>query len=190
MERIDSLPPEIELAQLVQRCAARDVGAFRLLYEKTSAIVHARLLRMLRRRSLAAAALQEVYVRVWERAAQYEAGRGRPLAWLLAITRYCAIDFAHRDALTHVADDAPAAADALVADNGPTASSAAPNHFDEGLAALSGDARRCLTLAYVEARTHGEIAQLTSRSPGVIRKTIRAALSSLKDALPSAHQAA
>ena len=53
MERIESLPPEIELAQLLQRCAAQDSAAFRSLYDKTSPILFARLLRMLRRRSVA-----------------------------------------------------------------------------------------------------------------------------------------
>ena len=31
MNRIDTLPPEIELAQLLQRCAAQDSVAFRTL---------------------------------------------------------------------------------------------------------------------------------------------------------------
>src|SRR5687767_9970101 len=33
MDRTDALPPEIELAQLLQRCAARDSAAFRALYD-------------------------------------------------------------------------------------------------------------------------------------------------------------
>ena len=45
MDRNEPLPPEIELAQLLQRCAAHDPAAFRLLYDKTSPILFARLLR-------------------------------------------------------------------------------------------------------------------------------------------------
>ena len=41
MNRIDTLPPEIELAQLLQRCAAQDTAAFRTLYDKTSPILFA-----------------------------------------------------------------------------------------------------------------------------------------------------
>src|SRR6187455_27723 len=105
MERTEPLPPEIELAQLLQRCAAHDSAAFRLLYDKTSPILFARLLRMLRRRSVAEEALQDVYVRIWERAAQYEAGRGRALAWMVTIARYCAIDLMRRERMTLVSDD-------------------------------------------------------------------------------------
>ena len=106
MDRTDPLPPEIELAQLLQRCAAHDSAAFRTLYDKTSPILFARLLRMLRRRSVAEEALQDVYVRIWERAAQYQAHRGRALAWMVTIARYCAIDLMRRERMTLVGDDA------------------------------------------------------------------------------------
>ena len=76
MNRTDTLPPDIELAQLLQRCAAADTAAFRALYDKTSPILFARLLRMLRRRSVAEEALQDVFVRIWQRAAQFEVAPG------------------------------------------------------------------------------------------------------------------
>src|SRR6187549_2258655 len=105
MDRNETLPQEIELAQLLQRCAAHDSAAFRQLYDKTSPILFARLLRMLRRRSVAEEALQDVYVRIWQRAAQYELGRGRALAWMVTIARYCAIDLMRRERMTLVSDD-------------------------------------------------------------------------------------
>jgi RNA polymerase sigma-70 factor, ECF subfamily len=188
MERIDSLPPEIELAQLVQRCAARDVAAFRLLYDKTSPIVFARLLRMLRRRSVAEEALQEVYVRVWERAAQYEAGRGRPLAWLVTIARYCAIDLMRRERLTLVGDDA--LADVADENAGEPAAFEKPNHFDDCVGRLSANTRECLSLAFVEGRSHDEIARLTSSPLGSVKSWIRRGLLSLKECLSGEGQAA
>src|SRR3954467_7007148 len=156
MDRTDTLPPEIELAQLLQRCAARDSAAFRLLYDQTSPILFARLLRMLRRRSVAEEALQEVYVRIWQRAAQYEAHRGRALAWMVTIARYCAIDLMRRERITLVSDDSLAE----FADE--TAEAAGglekPNNFDHCIGELNDNPRRCLTLAFVEGRSHDEIA--------------------------------
>src|SRR5690349_22850093 len=134
MNRTDTLPPEIELAQLLQRCAAQDSAAFRTLYDKTSPILFARLLRMLRRRSVAEEALQDVYVRIWQRAAQYEAHRGRALAWMVTIARYCAIDLMRRERITLVSDDSLAdLADRNLADEG-TGESVEfekPNNFDD-----------------------------------------------------------
>ena len=55
---------------------------------------------------MAEEALQDVYVRIWQRAAQFEAHRGRALAWMVTIARYCAIDLMRRERMTLVSDDA------------------------------------------------------------------------------------
>src|SRR3954471_4334345 len=160
MDRIETLPPEIELAQLLQRCAAQDTVAFRSLYDKTSPIVFARLLRMLRRRSVAEEVLQDVYVRIWQRASQFEAHRGRALAWMVTIARYCAIDLMRRERLTLVSDDAIAE----IADESASAENFhdKPDNFDDCIGRLPDRTRDCLTLAFVEGRSHDEIARLTS----------------------------
>ena len=158
MDRNDPLPPDLELAQLLQRCAAQDSAAFRALYDKTSPILFARLLRMLRRRSVAEEVLQEVFVRIWERASQYEVHRGRALAWMVTIARYSAIDLMRRERMTLVGDDALAE----VADESATEPAfEKPNNFDDCIGQLSDNTRKCLTLAFVEGRSHDEIARLT-----------------------------
>jgi RNA polymerase sigma-70 factor (ECF subfamily) len=181
MQRSDALPPEIELAQLLQRCAARDPRAFRTLYDKTSPILFARLLRMLRRRSVAEEALQDVYVRIWERAAQYEAHRGRALAWMITIARYCAIDLMRRERLSLVSDDALA----TVADESRDDAFAfeKPDNFDRCVGELTEQTRQCLTLAFVEGRSHDEIARLTTSPLGSVKSWIRRGLLSLRECL-------
>ncbi len=186
MDRIDTLPPEIELAQLLQRCAARDTVAFRSLYDKTSPILFARLLRMLRRRSVAEEALQDVYVRIWERAAQFQMSRGRALAWMVTIARYCAIDLMRRERMTLVSDDTleqipdESAADA--------AGTEKPGNFDFCIGQLNDNTRKCLTLAFVEGRSHDEIARLTTNPLGSVKSWIRRGLLALKECLATGRQ--
>jgi RNA polymerase sigma-70 factor (ECF subfamily) len=187
MERIESLPPEIELAQLLQRCAAQDSAAFRTLYDKTSAILFARLLRMLRRRSVAEEVLQDVYVRIWQRAAQFEMSRGRALAWMVTIARYCAIDLMRRERLSLVSDDS--------VEEIPDESDSEPggfdkpNNFDFCIAQLNETTRKCLTLAFVEGRSHDEIARITTSPLGSVKSWIRRGLLALKGCLSSERQA-
>ena len=187
MNRNDALPPEIELAQLLQRCAAQDSAAFRILYDKTSPILSARLLRMLRRRSVAEEALQDVYVRIWQRAVQFEAHRGRALAWMVTIARYCAIDLMRRERMTLVSDDTLSEiADESAGDN---LSIEKPNNFDDCIGRLNDKTRQCLTLAFVEGRSHDEIARLTTNPLGSVKSWIRRGLMSLKDCLSAEGQA-
>jgi RNA polymerase sigma-70 factor, ECF subfamily len=184
MNRIDTLPPEIELAQLLQRCAARDSAAFKALYDKTSPILFARLLRMLRRRSVAEEALQDVFVRIWERAGQFEAHRGRALAWMVTIARYCAIDLMRRERMTLVGDDALAE----IPDESAGDAVEKPNNFDFCIGQLNDNTRKCLTLAFVEGRSHDEIARVTANPLGSVKSWIRRGLLSLKECLSSERQ--
>ena len=187
MNRIETLPPEIELAQLLQRCAAQDTTAFRTLYDKTSPILFARLLRMLRRRSVAEEVLQDVFVRIWQRAAQFEAHRGRALAWMVTIARYCAIDLMRRERMTLVSDDSLAE---IADESTPEAGGIEkPNNFDHCIGLLSENTRKCLTLAFVEGRSHDEIARLTTNPLGSVKSWIRRGLLALKDCMAPGGQA-
>src|SRR6266851_6089995 len=81
-----------QLLSLLSRCAAADSSALERLYELVSPILFACLTRILRRRALAEEALQDVFVSIWQRAGQFTATRGRPMAWMMSIARYRAID--------------------------------------------------------------------------------------------------
>src|ERR1700737_4817564 len=81
-----------QLLNLLGRCAAADSSALQRLYELASPLLFASLTRILRRRALAEEALQDVFVSIWQRASQFSAARGRPMAWMMSIARYRAID--------------------------------------------------------------------------------------------------
>lgn len=67
--------------ELVQRAQRGDVGAFETLYQQTSTRVFALCMRMRGDPTLATEALQDVYVRVWERLHQFD-GRSAFPTWL------------------------------------------------------------------------------------------------------------
>ena len=80
------------------------------------------LLRILRERTEAEDALQEVYTRVWLRAGRYDPAKGRGMTWLIAIARNLAIDRLRSrvetlddDGLDLVIDSAPRAETRLIA---------------------------------------------------------------------------
>src|ERR1700687_5144840 len=81
-----------ELARLIHACAARDRQALKRLYDLMAGQMLASMVRILRRRALAEEALQDVFVSIWQRAAQFEGARGPARIWLMAIARHRAID--------------------------------------------------------------------------------------------------
>ena len=86
-----------QLQSLLGRCAAADADALQRLYALVSPILFACVTRILRRRALAEEALQDVFISIWQQAGQFSAVRGRPMAWMMSIARYRAIDLLRRE---------------------------------------------------------------------------------------------
>src|SRR5262245_1257233 len=78
--------------RLLDRIAHGDTTAVADFYDRHASAVLGLLCRILRDRSEAEDVLQEVFVRVWERADTYDAVLGSPGAWLARIARNRAID--------------------------------------------------------------------------------------------------
>lgn len=87
-----------ELDRLLQRIAAGDRQAFGRLYDLTSGRLFAVVRCILKRPEMAEEALQEAFVRVWQKAGLYDLLRAQPMAWLAAIARNQAIDLRRRSA--------------------------------------------------------------------------------------------
>lgn len=71
------------LAELVVR---RDVDAFAILYDRFAPAVHAMAVYMLGRAE-AEEIVQDVFLRLWDRAGQFDVRRGRFRSWFMAIAR-------------------------------------------------------------------------------------------------------
>ncbi len=81
-----------DLTRLLSRVALRDTAAFAALYKETSAKLYGVVARILTRGDVAADVLQEAYVRVWEKAGEFDSNKGSALAWMATIARNRALD--------------------------------------------------------------------------------------------------
>ena len=77
---------------LLQKVAREDRAAFREVYRISAPKLTGVLSRMLRDRTEVEDALQDVYIRVWQRAAQFDSERGVAMGWLVTIARNAALD--------------------------------------------------------------------------------------------------
>jgi len=174
------------IEQLLGRCALRDERALGELHELVSSQLFGVLLRILKQRALAEEALQDVMVKVWQRADQYVTYRGRAMAWLSSIARYRAIDLL-RAQKTHTSiDDAPQ--DALADDSDfteGTTSQRLRNALGDCLGRLNTEQQRCLSLAYVEGYSQEQIALSLGSPLGTVKSWMRRGLASLKRCLES-----
>ena len=178
------------LATLIQRIVERDQRALEALYGATAARVHGLVLRITQRAALAEEVVEDTYWQVWRQAPRFDAARGRPLTWLLAMARSRAIDALRRDQrFNHdeMPDDdvlsadrvAPPPQDLLDASRGAAALHAA-------LAGLDPRARQLVALAFFRGLTHEEIAAQQGMPLGSVKSLIRRSLQHLRRALEAA----
>jgi RNA polymerase sigma-70 factor, ECF subfamily len=181
----DTTTIDAELERLIRACAARDRLALRALYDLVAGQMLACMLRILKRRALAEEALQDVFVSIWQRAAQFQSGRGPARIWLMSIARHRAIDVLrservdlYRDAQIEQLPELATEESGDWASTGPSAAALA-RCFGE----LSREQRCGIELAFVNGYSHADIARVTGQPLGTIKSWIRRGLASLRQCL-------
>src|SRR6185437_4299453 len=173
-----------DIADLIARTALKDRAAFRDLYGRTSAKLFGVTLRILRDRGEAEEALQEVYVKIWQRADRYAAGGYSPISWLVAVARNHSLDILR--ARRPLADDIDVALD--VADAGPDPEAAAigkgeRGRIDECLGELEGDKAEAVRGAYLDGFSYDELAARFNVPLNTMRTWLRRSLIKLRECL-------
>ena len=173
---------DVSLLHAIARC---DEAALSSLYDRYRLILFGLLLRILSSREEAEDILQEVFVQVWRRAADFDELRGRPFTWLVTLARSRAIDRlrllrARERLATAASHDAPeeasdAALDAFHAEQ--------KQIVNEALLQLPEEQRRALVLAYFEGLTQSEIAARLGSPLGTVKTRMRSGMIKLRELL-------
>ncbi|MDS7594828.1 sigma-70 family RNA polymerase sigma factor [Agrobacterium tumefaciens] len=174
-----------EIAALINRVGMGDRAAFSSLYQATSPKLFAICLRILRDRAEAEEALQEIYIKVWQRARTFATSAGKPATWLAAIARNHAIDTirARRpqtddiDEAYDLADDAIRTPEqqVVLADEG--------RRIDNCMEELETVHARAVRRAYVEGLSYLELADELQVPLNTVRTWLRRSLLKLRECM-------
>jgi RNA polymerase sigma-70 factor (ECF subfamily) len=82
-------PSDVDLMLAIQR---EDADALSHLYDRYNGIVKALILRIIHNDTEADDLLQEVFMEIWNQAKNFSAEKGKPLGWMVTLTRRRAID--------------------------------------------------------------------------------------------------
>ena len=175
---------EATLAELLVTVAGGDRAALRTVYERQSVRLFGVANAILRDRDAAADALQDAFLRVSERAGQFDASRGEAAAWLAGIVRHAALDLARKRGRELPTDD-PALGDIPVAPEAleAVAASAEGRRLRDCLAALDEKNRRGIVLAFVHGLSHAQVAARLELPLGTVKAWIRRGLIQLRECL-------
>ena len=179
MAAVESMSDVELLAQMVQG----DRESLRHFYRRYDRLVYSCALRVVRDSALAEEVTQDVFVKVWEKAATYRAEKASVVTWLWAMARNRSIDVLR----SHTRTGSPRPWDlesrqdlepSLELDQ-----SEDQRKVKQALETLGPDQRKALLLAFYQGKTHREIADHLKEPLGTIKTRIRDALLKLRDQL-------
>jgi RNA polymerase sigma factor (sigma-70 family) len=173
------------LVTTLARVAAGERNALQTTYRLTSAKLFGVCLRILNNRAEAEDVLQEVYVTVWQKAADFDSSRASPMTWLITIARNRAIDRLRAggqrrlepiEDAAEIADSAPLA-EAMLED------AQANAKLKTCLGGLAEREQKAVRAAFFEGNTYEELAERVNVPLGTMKSWIRRALLKLRTCL-------
>ncbi len=175
--------------ELIRRVAEGDPESVRALYHRYARLVFGLATRITGNATDAEEVTQDVFLRVWEKAATYRADRGKVLTWIVQITRNRAVDMlrgqtarGRRDLrlVQQLGNEGAAAPPSSSTDEELPVS---PERIREALSALSDPQRTALELAFYKGMTHREISEKLGEPLGTVKTRIRDAMIRLRGLL-------
>jgi RNA polymerase sigma-70 factor (ECF subfamily) len=175
--------------ELVARTARGDLAAFTQLYDRYARRMHAWSAHVLGT-GRAEDAMQEIFLRLWQHAGQFDGDRGNFVTWFTAIARHHLVHVLRQESLRRRL--AVAAEIAGVLEH---ASSPAPgpeetvSQREDGAALaralrlLPAEQRQVLVLAYFGGLTQSQIAEQLAIPLGTVKKRVRLGMGKLRGAL-------
>jgi RNA polymerase sigma-70 factor (ECF subfamily) len=179
----------VEDEELVSRIAGGDLAAFAAIYDRYSQRIHAWSAHVLGAQR-AEDAMQEIFLRLWLHAGQFDSDRGTFTSWFTAVARHHLVHVLRQDGtrkrLTAAADVSAVLAGVSSPHPGPEET--VGRHEDaatlaRALRLLPEEQRQAVVLAYFGGLSQSQIAEQLALPLGTVKKRIRLAMAKLHDAL-------
>jgi RNA polymerase sigma-70 factor, ECF subfamily len=175
---------------LLQRMAARDESALEAFHRRHADALYAVASRMLFSDHDANEVLQDVFLKIWDKASSYDPRLAAPLTWATMLLRSLCLDRMRR---VHRYADRIARARAM-ADGAPLHDEAQPIFYRDlhervsaAMAVLPELERQCVMLAVFSEMTHEEVATTLGQPAGTVKSRLRRGLEKLRTILRHAN---
>lgn len=175
-----------DLVKLLARAANRESDAFAALYHSTSAKLFGIILRILRQQEAAEEILQDVYLKIWERASDFDRSKASPITWMATIARNRALDEVRKRKIPAASDaDISEVADPQKQPSERLEISQELRLLEACLDGLDKQKTIAIKLAYLDGMSRQELAEYLDQPVGTIKSWLHRGLKQLKDCLGS-----
>lgn len=170
------------LISLLAKVAEGDRAAFEALYQSTCRKLFGIIYRLIGNRERGEELLQDVYIRIWEKAGYYRPTQGAAITWMAAIARNMTIDELRKRSLP-VQEDADPEQVSDRAEVSPLRaldSSRRMGRLDDCLSQVSEPQASIIRHAYLDGVSRQTLAELYEQPVGTIKTWLHRSLKQLK----------
>ncbi len=192
---------EQEIKTLLLQTAGKNAQAFASLYALTAPIMLGIAQRIVSRKELAEEVLQDVFVKIWHRASQFDPLSNQPIGWIATMTRNRALDIVGSADVSRVHSvdmsdqhtvailDELLGADHNHTDPASLEETRASHHVlrqcVEGLPPIE---KQTIALAFFHGLSHQELADHLAKPLGSVKTWVRRGMANLKRCVSDCQQ--
>ena len=165
---------------LVDRIKNKDHRALELLYDKYRSTIFGLVYSIVQRREEAEDLLQDLFVKIWEKADTYNESKGTVYSWLTTMSRNKAIDRLrskrYKTAKLEDTDHNQLYACIEEDDKNPLEEmmiNEQTEHIRNALVRIPRDQREAISIAYMQEMSHSEISEMLNIPLGTVKFRIR-----------------
>jgi RNA polymerase sigma-70 factor (ECF subfamily) len=168
---------------------ARDKDAFVTLFKYFAPRVKSYLMKNGASESLAEEIVQNTFVTVWEKAAQYDAARAAASTWIFTVARNKRIDILRHEKFIEPSDEDNSVLENIAA---PTpdvyAETSTVAQLTDAIQSLPPQQAELLRMAFFEDKSHQAISKETRLPLGTVKSRLRLAMNKLREKLTRAKE--
>ena len=174
-------------SELIEKLRARDADAIAVAYDRYGHLAYSLFMRVTRDQSVAEDLVQELFLRVWNKARDFDPDKGTLGVWIMSVARNIAIDHVRSaQARFQTRLRSIEQTDQLSFSYKPREPEAildSAKAVSQALSELSANQRRVLEMAYFEGFSQSEISARLNEPLGTVKSWMRSALGRLRAAV-------
>ena len=172
---------------MIFRVAKADRSAFAGLYQATAPKLLGVVMRILNNRAWADEVIQDAYLKIWQKAGQFDAQKSSPITWMVSIARNSAIDELRKHPVGRTTNDNELD---QIAGQQPTAQDQAEdqqtvNQLNRCIDQLEKERQDMVRLAYLNGWSRDDLASQFGQPINTVKTWLRRALQDIKGCLES-----
>ena len=173
--------------ELLQQCADGDQVAFSRLYSESSGQLLAVSMRLLRTRQAGEDALQDAYIKIWNKAGSFDSSKASGMTWMTTIVRNRCLDILRaqkvRPQETDIEFEGLDFTDEALGPDEKSGLNIKTRRLLKCMGGLQENQKKAILMAYYYGMTHEEIAVKLGSPLGTVKAWVRRGVVRLKGCL-------